>query len=146
MTLISRDCCPYLDDYEPNYYNPAVVAVAPTNEKSVTWDPLGPSYDEPKPSRKPYVRPNGRHPLSADPESDDSSDDDLVDDRFAAVTQYIADSAPRAGESREDSVARRKWAVSVAAAGASGWTGVGKYNPQPIKLSHNGIYNIHELV
>ena len=38
VTLISRDCCPYLDDYEPDYYNPAVAAVTTTNEKSVTWD------------------------------------------------------------------------------------------------------------
>ena len=45
--LVSRDCCPYLDDYEPNYSNPAVAAVFPTSDKSVTWDPIGPTYDEP---------------------------------------------------------------------------------------------------
>ena len=50
--LVSRDCCPYLDDYEPNYSNPAVAAVFPTSDKSVTWDPIGPAYDEPTRPRK----------------------------------------------------------------------------------------------
>ena len=27
MTLISRDCCPYLDDFEPDYLNPGAAAV-----------------------------------------------------------------------------------------------------------------------
>ena len=31
--LVSRDCCPHLDDYEPNYSNPAVAAVLPTSDK-----------------------------------------------------------------------------------------------------------------
>ena len=39
VTLVSRDCCPYLDDYEPDCYNPAAAAVTLTSEKSVTWDP-----------------------------------------------------------------------------------------------------------
>ena len=29
VTIISRDCCPYLDDVEPDYLNPAVAAVTP---------------------------------------------------------------------------------------------------------------------
>ncbi len=39
VTLISRDCCPYLDDYEPKYVNPAVAAVTQEVGNSVTWDP-----------------------------------------------------------------------------------------------------------
>ena len=38
VTLISRDCCPYLDDHEPNYVNPAVAAPQEVGH-SVTWDP-----------------------------------------------------------------------------------------------------------
>ncbi len=38
VTLISRDCCPYLDDHEPNYANPAVAAPQEVGH-SVTWDP-----------------------------------------------------------------------------------------------------------
>ncbi len=37
VTLISRDCCPYLDDPEPNYVNPPVVAPQEVRY-SVTWD------------------------------------------------------------------------------------------------------------
>ena len=39
VTLTSRDCCPYLGDYEPDYFNPAVAAVTPTEVRSVSWDP-----------------------------------------------------------------------------------------------------------
>ncbi len=39
MTLISRDCCPYLDDHEPSYVNPTVAAVTQEVGNSVTWDP-----------------------------------------------------------------------------------------------------------
>jgi hypothetical protein len=82
VKLVSRDCCPYLDDYEPNYF-PAASAVTQANENkrvdnSVTWDPEGPTYDEPKPRRRKSVRPQGRHPNS-DFNSDSSdvySDDD----------------------------------------------------------------------
>ena len=45
VTLISRDCCPYIDDPEPNYVNPAVVATQEVGN-SVTWDPAFVS-DEP---------------------------------------------------------------------------------------------------
>ena len=38
VTLIPRDCCPYLDDHEPNYVNPAVAAPQEVGH-SVTWDP-----------------------------------------------------------------------------------------------------------
>ncbi len=38
VTLISRDCCPCLDDHEPNNVNPAVAAPQEV-EHSVTWDP-----------------------------------------------------------------------------------------------------------
>ena len=44
MTLISRDCCPCLDDFEPDCMNPAVAAVTPVVGNSVTWDRL---FDEP---------------------------------------------------------------------------------------------------
>ena len=52
VKLVSRDCCPYLEAYDPNYSNPAVAAVLPTGDKSVTWDPIGPAYDEPTHSKK----------------------------------------------------------------------------------------------
>ena len=84
MKLISRDCCPYLDDYEPNYC-PAVSAVtasAPSQEEhetakaTVAWDLEGITYDEQK-ARKKRVRPSGRHPLSDfNSDSDVDSDDD----------------------------------------------------------------------
>jgi hypothetical protein len=38
VKLISRDCCPCLDDDEPNYVNPAVAAPQEVGH-SVTWDP-----------------------------------------------------------------------------------------------------------
>ncbi len=86
VKLISRDCCPYLDDYEPNYC-PAVSAVtasAPSQEghervkASVSWDLEDTTYDEPK-VRKKRVRPSGRHPLS-----DFNSDEDVgSDDEFS---------------------------------------------------------------
>ena len=45
MKLISRECCPYLDDFEPDYL-PAVAAVASTGTLTTSWDPLGPTDDE----------------------------------------------------------------------------------------------------
>ena len=48
VRLISRDSCPCLDDYEPDYSNPAAAAITPANSSSVTWDPMGPTYDEPR--------------------------------------------------------------------------------------------------
>ena len=38
VTLVSRDCCPYIDDPEPDCVNPAVAATQ-LKEKHVTWDP-----------------------------------------------------------------------------------------------------------
>ncbi len=38
MKLTSRDCCPYLDDHEPNYVNPAGAAPQEVGH-SATWDP-----------------------------------------------------------------------------------------------------------
>ncbi len=82
VKLVSRDCCPYLDDYEPNYC-PVVSAVTQANEDkrvktSVTRDPAGPTFDEPKVLRKKRVRPPGRHPLSDfNSDSDIDSDDDV---------------------------------------------------------------------
>ena len=131
VTLVSRDCCPYLDDYEPDYYNPAVAAVTPTNEKTVTWDPDGPSYDEPKPRREPYVRPAGRHPRSDGPDSDVSSDDDYGWPT-AELAAHVAALNQRGSNSCESSVASPKRSVSLAAAEASNWTEAGKANPQPI--------------
>ena len=83
VKLVSRDCCPDLDDYEPNYF-PAASAVTQVNEdkrvnNSVTWDPEGPTYDEPKPRRRRRVRPQGRHPNSDF--NSDSSDVNSDDDR-----------------------------------------------------------------
>ena len=72
VTLVSRDCCPYLDDYEPNY-SPAVPAVVQSDadrvpRRNVTWDPKGPQYDEPKPYVKPtkVVLPKGGHSTDSD--------------------------------------------------------------------------------
>ena len=48
VKLISRDCCPCLDDFEPDY-TPAVAAVTPAERRSVSWDPDGPAFDEPPP-------------------------------------------------------------------------------------------------
>ena len=45
MKLTSRDCCPYLDDFESDYL-PAVAAVASTGKRATSWDPLGPTDDE----------------------------------------------------------------------------------------------------
>ena len=72
---------PYLDDCEPNYF-PAVPAVTQANKDkrvkdSVTWDPAGPTYDEPKPRRSKSVRSSGRHPNSDfNPHSSDVNSDD----------------------------------------------------------------------
>ena len=33
VTLISRDCCPYIDDPEPDYVNSAVVATQDTEKR-----------------------------------------------------------------------------------------------------------------
>ncbi len=44
VTLVSRDCCPYIDDPEPDYVNPAVVATQET-DKHVTRDPAFASDD-----------------------------------------------------------------------------------------------------
>jgi hypothetical protein len=46
VALVSRDCCPYLDDYDPDYVNPAVVAT-PITVKHVTWDPAFATEDSP---------------------------------------------------------------------------------------------------
>jgi hypothetical protein len=39
VTLISRDCCPCLDDPEPNYADNPAVAAPQEVGNSVTWDP-----------------------------------------------------------------------------------------------------------
>jgi hypothetical protein len=65
---ISRDCCPYLDDYEPNYSNPAVAATTPATGNSVTWDPTGPTYDEP---RAPVAEIKGAAPSQEGPIDED---------------------------------------------------------------------------
>ena len=61
VTFVSRGCCPYLDDYEPNYTPAVPVAVqSKANEKlrnTVTWDPPGPQYDEPTPYQETKKRP-----------------------------------------------------------------------------------------
>ena len=142
VTLVSRDCCPYLDEYEPDYYSPAIAAVTPTNEKSVTWDPEGPTYDEPKPYREPYVRPVGRHPMSVDPDPDDSYDDDFVWPT-AELAAHVAALNQRGSNSCESLVAPHRRSVSLAAAEASNWIEVFRFNPQPIKLSPEGVFNIH---
>ena len=131
-----------LDDFEPDYYNPAVAAVTTTNEKSFTWDPRGRSYDEPKPYREPYVRPVGRHPMSADPDSDDSSDDDFGWPN-AELAAHVAALNQRGNNSCESLVAPHKRSVSLAATEASNWTEVGKFNPRPIKLSPKRVFNTH---
>ena len=44
VTLISRGCCPYIDDPEPDDVSPAVVATQDTG-KHVSWDPAFASGD-----------------------------------------------------------------------------------------------------
>ncbi len=48
-TLVSRDCCPYLDDYDPgcSVAAPAVLNAPRQPEKTVSWDQRGPLYDRP---------------------------------------------------------------------------------------------------
>ena len=46
MKLTSRDCCPYLDDFEPDYL-PAVAAIAPEDKQTISGDPKGPTFVEP---------------------------------------------------------------------------------------------------
>ena len=46
MKLISRDCCPYLDDFEPDYV-PAVAATAFDDVQTTFGDPKGPTFVEP---------------------------------------------------------------------------------------------------
>ena len=38
VTLISRECCQSMDDFEPDYMNPAVAAVTQVVGNSVSWD------------------------------------------------------------------------------------------------------------
>ena len=131
VTLASRDCCPYLDDYEPSYSNPAASAVCTPNDKVVTWDPDGPLYDEPPPQggvSKPHpnerVRPQGRHPLSDDADSDDSCwNDDIFLCPSDAPTVQANDGHRKVGSE------------PLTAAVASSWTVVGKPNPPPIEYA-----------
>ena len=82
VTLVSRDCCPHLDDYEPNFL-PAVSAVTQASRddrvlKSVKWESDGLTYDEPKTRQDWRVRLQERHPNSdfyADWYNADSDDD-----------------------------------------------------------------------
>ena len=102
VEIIVRDCCPYLDDYEPSYCNPAAAAAAAVTlatDKSVTWDPDGPTYDEPKPSQKARVRPAGRCPNSEDPDSDANSDDEYPysSEASPAVTAQVSSLDRRVG-------------------------------------------------
>ena len=105
----------------------------------MTWDPDGPMYDEPKPRRKKRVRPPGRHPLSDDADSDASSCDDYVYGwPSAALTDQVNDLNRKVGSG------------PLTAAGAPSWTMVGKPNPQPVRLSQQGIEGIlqslHDVV
>ncbi len=43
--LTSRDCCPYLDDYEADYVSPNSAAAAAA-DTSVVWDTKGPCFDD----------------------------------------------------------------------------------------------------
>ena len=49
VRLVSRDCCPYLDDYDQGYTvaAPAVPSTPAQLEKTVSWDQRGPLYDRP---------------------------------------------------------------------------------------------------
>ena len=54
VELTSRDCVPYLDDFEPSYSLAVPAVVIATSQKDegrkrVTWDPIGPTYDYPTP-------------------------------------------------------------------------------------------------
>src|SRR5665648_793356 len=46
VKLISRDCCPYLDDFEPDCL-PAVAAIASGDKRTISGDPKGPTFVEP---------------------------------------------------------------------------------------------------
>ena len=46
VKLISRDCCPYLDDFEPDY-PPEVEVIAPEDKRAISGDPKGPTFVEP---------------------------------------------------------------------------------------------------
>ena len=129
VTLISRDCCPYLDDFEPDLCNPAAAAL-PAEEKSVTWDPVGPMYDEPTPRRKKRVRPPRRHPHSTDADSDASSDNDYFGWPSAAIAAHV------------DGLSRKVGSSPLSAGGKPDWTMDGQPTPQPVRLSQQGIDNI----
>ena len=121
VNLISRDCCPYLDDYEPNYgpAASAVTACAASQEEHewvrprVEWDLEGITYDEPKPFKK-RARPKGRCPFS----DFDSvcSDDDYPYPSNASLTAQVLKPSPLAATNKE-----------------SDWTagGEGTGNPRP---------------
>ncbi len=49
MTLVSRDCCPCLNDYDPGYSvaAPAVLNATSRPKNTVSWDQRGPLCDRP---------------------------------------------------------------------------------------------------
>ncbi len=95
---------------------------------SVTWDPAGPTFDEPKTLRQKRVRHPGCHPLS-----DFNSDSDVNSEfGYSAPAREAWSSSP--SESNDHCRALK--------AKNSEWTVVGKYSPQPLNLSSYGIGNI----
>ncbi len=120
VKLVSRDCCPYLDDYEPNYINPSAPAISTEFDKSVTWDPKFES--------------NGPECDTDVPLSDDhNSDDDY---------QFVVGQSPAATAKDANRDCKVRLTDQPLLEKELDWTVVGKFNPQPIKLRQQGIDNI----
>ena len=136
VTFVSWDCCPYLDDYEPNY-SPAAPAVvqSKSNEtlrKTVTWDPRGPQYDEPKPYQE--TKKRRAAPPTRWPANDSNSS---VPPTGWTATDTDSDS----------SVHSQEWSTNDysdvgATANTQIWTTVGRFNPIPVKLNKSGSNDI----
>ena len=169
MKLTSRDCCPYLDEFEPDYL-PAVAAVTSEEKRTISWDPLGPTFDEPPPAVIRVELPDGgsvaaEAGLSAQDwsDSDDehpsllesSCDSDSGEDSSGSDNTDFFDFIHKSNRVQHDHHAHID-AVYRAAPGISSprdgswwwdttesdWTVVGKLNPQPVRLSQKGVEDI----
>ena len=171
MKLISRDCCPYLDDFEPDYPT-AVAAVASTGKRATSWDPLGPTFDEPTPAVILIKLPDGgsvaaeaRHSAQEWPDSDDDEPPPLLEspcdsdpgedspdpdntDFFGFI--YKSNRMRHDHHARTDAAYQAAPGISSPRDGSwwwddtteSDWTVVGQINPHPIKLSPKGVEDI----
>ena len=148
MRLISRDCCPYLDDFEPDYL-PAVAAIALDDVQTISWDPGGPTFVEPPPAYIHEKLPDGECATAEAGRFAQSWSDS--DDEPPSLTESSCDSD--SGEDSSDydgTVHQAVPGISSTTNGSRlrdddtepGWTVVGKINPQPIKLSPKGLKDI----